>query len=48
MNTGNIQIVKDKKSECYFIYKIDNEGFHHSLQLTYNELRQVKEKIQLI
>lgn len=36
-----IEIVKDNKSKCWWVYKTDKEGFHTSLALTEKEMKNL-------
>jgi hypothetical protein len=44
----NVEVVADKKSNNFIIYKTDREGFHHSIFLTPEEMFALKNILNTI
>lgn len=42
MMIRNVEVIADKKSNNFIIYKTDSEGFHHSIFLTPEEMFALK------
>jgi hypothetical protein len=45
MRKNNIEVIKDKKSKTFILYKTDSEGFHHAIFLT---PREIDDAIELL
>jgi hypothetical protein len=45
MKKNNIEVIKDKKSKTFILYKTDSEGFHHAIFLT---PREIDDAIELL
>ena len=43
-----VDIKKDKKGNTWILTKIDNEGFHKQLNLTFDDMVQLKKIIKNI
>jgi hypothetical protein len=48
MMIRNVEVVADKKSNNFIIYKTDSEGFHHSIFLTPEEMFALKNILNAI
>ena len=38
MKKNNIEVITDRKSKTFILYKTDSEGFHHVIFLTPQEI----------
>jgi hypothetical protein len=48
MMIRNVEVVADKKSNNFIIYKTDSEGFHHSIFLTPEEMLALRNILNTI
>lgn len=42
-----IELKKDEKSETWIVTKTDNEGFHHQLNLTRDEMAELDVELRI-